>query len=152
MARLRADFEQSAPLGAYTALRVGEKGEPGEPQWGFYRLTSRALAAMETPIDYAALTAMSVLDAIATTEALCVAAGDPPFQSAPSPAPGAALYAGAGPYAGTAHYVVEVAGELRASGGGQAGETNPPVEAQALAEAVQAAADGVSPAKKNKSS
>ncbi len=69
MGRLRADFEQAAPLGVYTHLRV-----KGQPEWGFYKFSRQATSGTNPPADYQQLTDMDVLDAMVTVEALNLAA------------------------------------------------------------------------------
>ncbi len=65
---LRADFEQFATMGYYTYYRKTEL------EWGWYNFTKEAVQGEELAADYVELTDMNVLDAIATVEAICLAA------------------------------------------------------------------------------
>ncbi len=68
MERLRADFEHWATIGTLT------KGRKDTVEWGFYKFSKKAVAGDKPPIDYIELTEMNVLDALATVEALNLAA------------------------------------------------------------------------------
>ncbi len=68
MERLRADFEQWARLGTYT------KDRKTQVAWGFYKFTKKAVSGSRPPADYVDLTDMDVLDALATVDALNLAA------------------------------------------------------------------------------
>ncbi len=68
MSRLRADFEQCAVLGHHTWKRRERL------EWGWYHFTEAAAATKDKTVDYLQLSHMSVLDAIAVVQALCLAA------------------------------------------------------------------------------
>ncbi len=68
MERLRADFEQWARLGTLT------KDRKEKVEWGFYKFSRRAVLGDRPPVDYLVLTEMDVLDALATVDAVNLAA------------------------------------------------------------------------------
>ncbi len=68
MSRLRSDFEQAAPLGFHTKHRRDNL------EWGFYHFTKDCFKTTRHPVDYLELNRMAVLDAVATVQAICLAA------------------------------------------------------------------------------